>query len=241
MLRLNFCVWTQSETPGIDMRLWQACKKFDDAELKTATLVLGGLDLGQTDDFSAWARLFFLPDGRCAVKMRFWLPEDALTKYPNRPYGQWKRAGLLTVTQGPTTDYDEIEKTVLEDCQADGVQKVAYDKRFAEQMAQHLIGAGVEMVDQPQGFFLNEAIKRKGSLVATGDLCHGYNEILTWMASNYVLRHGSRGDVRPDKEKSADKIDGQVAIDMGLAVWVRQPAKVEKKYQLIILGQGASS
>lgn len=241
VLRLNFCVWTQAQTPGIDMKLWFACKQFPtEEELKTATHIIGALDLGQTDDFSAWARSWFLPDGRVAVKMRFWLPDVALTKYPNRPYAQWERAGILTITEGPTTDYDRIENTVREDCQADGVQMVAYDKRFAEQMAQHLIGAGIEMVDQPQGFYLNEAIKKKGSLIASGNLCHGYNEILTWMASNYVVRHGLRGDVRPDKERSADKIDGQVAVDMTLAIWVRQPAKVEKEYTMIVFGTSAT-
>jgi hypothetical protein len=31
------------------------------------------------------------------------------------------------------------------------------------------------------------------------------------------------GDVRPDKDKAPDKIDGQVALDMALARWMRQP------------------
>jgi hypothetical protein len=60
------------------------------------------------------------------------------------------------------------------------------------------------------------------------------------MASNYVVRHGLRGDVRPDKERSADKIDGQVAVDMTLAIWVRQPAKAEKEYTMIVFGTSAT-
>jgi phage terminase large subunit-like protein len=240
VLRLNFCVWTQSRTPGIDMRAWQACRPSPtDAELSAAPLKLGGLDLGQTDDISAFVKLYFLADGRVGVRVRFWLPDSALEKYPDRSYAHWHRLGLLDVTEGPTTDYDEIEETVKRDCLEEGIQSVGYDKRFAEQMAQHLIGAGVDMVDQPQGFQLNEAIKRKGALIANGALCHGGNEILTWMASNYILRHGLRGEVRPDKERAAEKIDGQVALDMGLALWVRQP--VEPKYQLLVIGAGGAS
>jgi phage terminase large subunit-like protein len=221
VLRLNFCVWTQAQVRAIDMPKWRAC------QAPPADLVghpcYGGLDLGQSDDFSAWVRLWDLEDGRVAVQARFWLPRAAVEKYPNRAYAQWERAGLLEITEGDVTDYGVIEVAVLADCQHDGVREVAYDKRFAEQMAQNLIGAGVAMIDQPQGFQLNEAIRKKGELIATGELCHGGNEILTWMADNYVVRHGLRGEFRPDKEKAADKIDGQVALDMALAIWIRQP------------------
>jgi phage terminase large subunit-like protein len=177
-----------------------------------------------------------LDDGRVVVKCRFWLPSAALIKYPHRPYASWQRRGLLTVTEGATTDYDTVEATVGADCHADGVRSVAYDKRFAEQLAQHLIGDGVDMIDQPQGFQLTEAIRRKGELVAARNLCHGGDEILAWMAANYVIRHGMRGDTRPDKDKAADKIDGQVALDMALAIWIRQPSTAPPAYQMIVFG-----
>lgn len=227
VLRLNFCVWTQVHTRAIDMVKWRQCGPLPlDDELRGHPLY-GALDLGQSDDFTAWIRLWDLEDGRVAVKARFWVPRAALEKYPNRPYSQWERAGILTVTEGDTTEYDAVEAAVLADCQADGVREVAYDKRFAEQLAQHLQGAGVTTEDQPQGFQLNEAIRKKGELIATGDLCHGNDPILSWMASNYVVRHGLRGDWRPDKDKAADKIDGQVALDMAIAIWIRQPVATE--------------
>lgn len=237
VLRLNFCVWTTTHTRAINMKQWQDCQPFPLASALVGVPCYGGLDLGQSDDFSAWVRIWTLDDGRVAVKCRFWVPQSALEQFPHRPYAQWKRAGLLEVTEGNTTDYDVIEAAVLEDCQQHGVRMVAYDKRFAEQLAQHLLGAGVTMVDQPQGFQLNEAIRRKVELIASGDLCHGHNEILSVMASNYVVRHGLRGDLRPDKERAADKIDGQVALDMALAIWVRQPAQPEKAYQMLVLGR----
>lgn len=236
VLRLNFCVWTTTHTRAIDMKQWHACEAPPPDRELIGVPCYGGLDLGQSDDFSAWIRIWTLKDGRVVVKPRFWVPRSALERYPHRPYKQWQRAGLLEVTEGNTTDYDVIETAVCEDCHRDGVRTVAYDRRFAEQMAQHLIGAGIDMLDQPQGFQLNEAIRRKGELIASGLLCHGSNEILSWMASNYVVRNGLRGDVRPDKERAADKIDGQVALDMALAVWVRQPAQVEPSYQMLVLG-----
>lgn len=223
VLRLNFCVWTQAHTRAIDMGQWQACQPLPPDEELAGQPCFGGLDLGQTDDFSSWVRIWDLGDGRVAVKVRFWIPRAALEKHPDRPYDVWVGKGLLEITEGTTTDYDVVERAVQADCQRDGVREVSYDKRFAEQLAQHLVGAGVVMVDQPQGFQLNEAIRKKLELIAEGDLCHGQHEILGWMAANYVLRTGMKGEVRPDKEKAAEKIDGQVALDMAIARWVRQP------------------
>jgi phage terminase large subunit-like protein len=223
LLRFNFCVWTQAQSRAIDMQKWAACGTFSESEL-IGKPCYGGLDLGQTDDFSAWVILWDLEDGRVAVKCRFWLPRAALTKYPDRQYDQWERAKLLTVTEGNTTDDDAVEAAVLADCQHYGVRQVAFDKKFAHQMSLHLLAEGVVMEDQPQGEHLNEGIQKKLKMIVDGDLCHGENAILTWMASNYVLKHNMRDKkVRPDKEKAADKIDGQVALDMAFAVWIRQP------------------
>lgn len=213
VLRLNFCVWTTQHTPAWAMTKWRNTpRRFTDEDLAERPCV-GGLDLGQTDDFAAWCRLWDF-DEWIAVKMRFWLPRAALTKYPDRPYAEWERAGILTVTEGDTTDDDLIEETVLEDCRTDGVLELAYDKRFAHQMALHLQGAGITVVDTPQGYALNESIKNFAKLVADQKVAHNDNLILTWMMDNTVLRHGTNKQVRLDKDASKEKIDGASALVM---------------------------
>lgn len=236
LLRFNFCAWTQQQTRAISLPHWNACDSPpSDADLIGAPCY-GAFDLGQSDDLSAWLRGWDLDDGRLVVKCRFWLPESALAKYPNRPYKEWQRAGVLTVTKGLITDYGIIEDTIATDCVADGVREVAYDKRFAEQMAQNLAGQGIVMVNTPQGFQLHEAIRKKLELIVAHLLCHGNNAILTWMASNYVVIHGTRGEMRPAKERASEKIDGQVALDMLLDRIVRQPVTKAPAYQMIVLG-----
>lgn len=230
VLRLNGCVWTQTHTRAIDLGKWQGCQDQPTDEELVGELCFGGLDLGMSDDFTAWVRVWILDDGRVVVKPRFWIPQVALEKYPHRPYAVWQREGVLNVTEGDATDYALVQQAVLEDCQRDGIREVAYDNRFAEQMAQGLMAAGITMVDQPQGFQLNEACRRMGELIVSGLLAHGHHPVLSWMASNYVERHGHRGDVRPDKEKASEKIDGIVALEMALARWVRQPAQNESIY-----------
>jgi phage terminase large subunit-like protein len=213
--RLNFCVWTEQRVVFLDMGAWLECATFTEDELGGATCY-AGLDLGQSDDLSAFVRIWTLADGRIAVKARFWVPESALQQYPERPYAQWKAAGVLEITQGTTTDEDQVEEAVQADCLADGVRTLAYDKRFANHMALHLQGAGITCVDTPQGFQLTEAMRRLEKLTKDRAIAHNGNPILAWMASNLVARFGRNKEVRPDKDASAEKIDGVVALIMAL-------------------------
>ena len=233
VLRLNFCVWTQASERAISPTDWAANGAAIDALALVGKPCYGGLDLGQTDDFSAWVRLWDLLDGRYAVRVRFWIPAVARDKHPNRPYAEWERAGVLDVTEGNTTDYARIQAVVAEDCRADGVLDVAYDKRFAEQMAQNLQGEGLTLTDQPQGWQLNEACGRLLELITERRLCHGQHPVLAWMATNLVIRHGRgpEGDrIRPDKQRAPDKIDGMVALIMALARAIVQPPPQESAY-----------
>jgi phage terminase large subunit-like protein len=232
VLRFNFCVWTQGASRAIDMGQWAACQDMPmDSELVGAPCY-GGLDLGETDDFSAWTRIWLLPDGRVAVKTRYWIPQAAKERFPSRPYGEWERAKLLTVTDGNETDYEALRATVLEDCANDGVIAIAFDPRSATETAQELTKAGIVMIKIPQGFGLNEAIRKTLELVSSGDLCHGREKILAWMASNVVLITGTKGDKRLAKEKSPEKIDGISslvnAIEWGL---VRRDREAESVYR----------
>jgi len=225
LLRFNFCVWTQQQTRFLDMGAWHQCPTFDDADVAGAT-VYAGLDLGQSDDLCAFVLLFVLADGRMAVRSRFWLPSAALQRYPDRPYDEWRRHGHLTVTDGTITDYQIVEDAVAADCIDYGVTECAFDKRFANQMAQNLMGQGITMVDMPQGFFLNEALRKLADVVATLQLLHGHNPILTTMAANAVVRHGHNKTIRLDKDTAAEKIDGIAALAMAIGRAIVTPPDV---------------
>lgn len=240
VLRLNFCVWTLQHTKAINIQQWLACQPMPSAsELLTAEYVCGCLDLGETDDISAWGRLWIFRDGRVAVKMRYFLPEGALEKYPDRPYDQWRRAGLLTVTEGEVIDYAKVRAAIVEDARRDGVRSIYFDPKTARETAQILQGQGLEMVIVPGGFALHEAIKRTLAMIASGTLCHGNEEILTWMASNVVLRTGDRGEFRIDKQRAPEKIDGIAALIMGIdGGVVRRERMPDPSYQVMFFGGG---
>jgi phage terminase large subunit-like protein len=237
VLRLNGCIWTQQQTRFYDMEAWRACSaNVADSEL-VGVPCYGGLDLGKSDDFSAFVLLWVLPDGRHVVRVWFWIPDSALQRFPTRPYEMWKRAGVINVTPGAVTDLDFVEKAISELCQQHSPRMVGYDDRYAEQMRLHLEGDGINMVKVRQGFGLNEALTRMNELVMQRVLCHGGHPILTWMADNLMVRQGTMGEIRPDKERAAEKIDGQVALAMALQCAIGDSADTESVWDKMARGE----
>lgn len=214
VLRLNFCVWTRSSQRFIPADQWAACAgTVADADL-VGLPCYAGLDLGETDDFSAFALVFLLDDGRWYVRGRCWIPDAATVAKPDRPYRAWQDEGTLTVTDGNQADYDLIETDVLAACQELGVRQLAYDKRFAEQMAQHLTAAGVECVDTPQGYQLNAALREMSRRVKAGTLAHDGKTLMAWHIDNAVTRTGRERQIRLDKDAPGDKMDWAAALAM---------------------------
>lgn len=227
VLRLNFCVWTQANNRIFDAAKWAACAEAVPDSALEGRPCFGAIDLGQSDDLSAWVRGWQLEDGRVAVRCRFWLPAAAQAKYPDRPYAMWARTGALTITEGDVTDFTLVQEQILADVQDSGVRVVGFDRRFAVQMAQNLQGHDITMVQVPQGFELNEAIRLVIKWVADGVLAHGGDPVLTWMADNAVVRHGINKQIRLDKDAAKDKIDGIVALAMMAQMLALTPSDPE--------------
>jgi phage terminase large subunit-like protein len=120
-------------------------------------------------------------------------------------------------------DMDLVEDAVHALCDRYAVRELAYDKRFAAHLVQHLEGAGLTCIDTPQGFQLHEAITTLERLVSEGNLVHGGNPILAWQADNFVTRRGRQGEKRPDKPSAKDKIDAVVALTMAIDRVIRRP------------------
>ncbi len=53
-------------------------------------------------------------------------------------------------------------------------------------------------------------------LALQGRIAHGGNPILRWNFDNLVVRTDAAGNIKPDKEKAEEKIDGCVATIMAL-------------------------
>lgn len=221
-LRLHMNQWTQAESRWIAPERWRSCAGAVDAEGLRGRTCYGGLDLSTTTDVSAFVLIFPpLAEGDpYQVLCRFWVPEDNMRVRSRRdrvPYDAWVRQGYISTTPGDVIDYDFIVAEIDDLAQRYDIQEIAFDRWGATRIYQQLEDARMTMVQFGQGFAsMSPPMKELEKLILSSQLAHGGNPVLTWMADNLVARQDPAGNIKPDKEKSLEKIDGMVALIMGL-------------------------
>lgn len=84
-------------------------------------------------------------------------------------------------------------------------------------MVQNLEGMGFTVVPFGQGFKdMSPPSKELMKLTLEGKLAHGGHPVLAWMMDNIFIRTDPASNIKPDKEKPKEKIDGAVATIMAL-------------------------
>lgn len=232
-LRLHLGIRTKQQTRYLDVDKWDINAAMVDPLRLKGRECFGGLDLGSTSDLTALAWVFPADDGAFDVLLRCWAPEDSLPDLDLRTANAasgWVKQGWLTTTPGDVTDYDFIEAQIKQDRDEFLVTEVAYDRWNASQLVNNLTNDGAPMITMGQGFASMSAptkdLQRLIKLGAKVDddgvpvkpmIRHGGNPLLRWMVDNFAVAMDPAGNVKPDKANAGDKIDGVVALIMGLA------------------------
>jgi phage terminase large subunit-like protein len=83
-----------------------------------------------------------------------------------------------------------------------------------------LVEEGVNMLAFSQGIMtISPYAKELERLVIEGThLNHFGHPVLAWNAGNVVVHMDANGNIKPDKKKSEERIDGIIAAIMGLGV-----------------------
>jgi phage terminase large subunit-like protein len=219
-LRLN--QWVKQSIRWMPMEKWDACKFTVDAESLEGRVCYGGLDLSSTTDITAFV-LVFPPaddDDKYSVLPFFWIPEDNIDLRVRRDHVQydvWEKQGFLHTTEGNVVHYGFIEKIIEGLGERYNIREVAFDRWGAVQMVQNLEGMGFTVVPFGQGYKdMSPPTKELMKLVLEQKLAHGGHPALRWMMDNIYIRTDPAGNIKPDKEKSTEKIDGAVALVMAL-------------------------
>ena len=214
-LTFAVCVGTPKERKA-------ACSFKVDEEALEGRVCYGGLDLSSTTDITAFV-LVFPPldeDDKFCILPYFWIPEDTLELRVRRdhvPYDVWERQGFLETTEGNVVHYGYIEKFIERLGERFNIREIAFDRWGAVQMVQNLEGMGFTVVPFGQGFKdMSPPTKELMKLTLEQKLAHGGHPVLRWMMDNIYIRTDPAGNIKADKEKSTEKIDGAVATIMGL-------------------------
>jgi phage terminase large subunit-like protein len=219
-LRLN--QWVKQAIRWMPMDRWDKCAFAVDEEDLLGRVCYGGLDLSSSIDITAFV-LVFPPedeDDKYVVLPYFWLPEETLNLRVNRdhvPYDVWEKQGFIKTTEGNVVHYGFIEKFIESLGEKYNIREIAFDRWGAVQMVQNLEGMGFTVVPFGQGFKdMSPPTKELMKLTLEEKVAHGGHPVLRWMMDNIFIRTDPAGNIKPDKEKSTEKIDGAVAAIMAL-------------------------
>ena len=219
-LRLN--QWVKQAVRWMSMEKWDKCAFVTDEDDLEGRVCYGGLDLSSTTDITAFV-LVFPPmdeDDKYIILPYFWIPEENMAQRVNRdhvPYDLWERQGFLQTTEGNVVHYGYIEKFIENLGERFNIREIAFDRWGAVQMVQNLEGMGFTVVPFGQGFKdMSPPTKELMKLVLEERIAHGGHPVLRWMMDNVCARTDPAGNVKMDKEKSTEKIDGAVATVMAL-------------------------
>lgn len=217
-------VWTDAAVAWInDDKFAASGSEFDPSDLYGQECY-AGLDLSKTNDMSALTLLFPELDGSFKCLYYFWLPKDKLKDRNSRNYEQylkWNKRGLIEFTEGETIDHAFIRKKINQLAQEYTIKCIGYDRAYATMLINQLdkedgflcapIGQGFLTMSAPTSDYERLILERK--------MNHGCNPVIRWMQANVVIEKDAAGNIKPNKAKSEDKIDGVVSNIIALATF----------------------
>lgn len=216
--RLHLNMWTRQSTRWVSMERWAACRAEIDLDALKGRPCFGGLDLSSTTDVSAFSLLFPDDEGGYDLLNWFWIPAENMIERERRdrvPYMTWQRQGWVTATEGNVIDYDFIEQAITSLADKFEIREIGYDPWNATQLVLKLQDKGLAMVPVRQGFAsMSAPSKAFESLILSGRLRHRGDPVMRWMVDSVTVAQDPAGNikpVKPDRQQSANRIDGVVA------------------------------
>jgi phage terminase large subunit-like protein len=223
--RLNLNQWVKQYTRWMPMDKWDKCGFSVNISSLKGRECYGGLDLSTTEDMTAFVLVFPPEDmndenDKFIVLPFFWIPEESIERRVLKdrvPYDEWEKAGLIKTTDGAVIDYNYIQEEIESLRELYRIKEIAFDRWGAHLIRQNLENARFKMVDFGQGYAsMSPASKELMRLILEERIAHGGNKILRWNFDNIVVKQDEVGNIKPNKQKAIERIDGAIALIMSL-------------------------
>ena len=218
--RLHLNQWTTNETKWISDSQWMTCNlneiNLEDLRGKEC---YAGLDLASVRDISAFV-LVFPTEKEMQIVPYFFTPKDNAFIRSRRDgvdYIAWEKEGHMILTEGDVTDYNFIKEEIKKLAEQFNILSIAYDRWNSSQLVIDLLQEGLPLAPFGQGFVsMSAPTKELERLVLAKEINHAGNPVMRWMCSNLQMKFDPAGNIKMDKGKSKEKIDGMVALTMAL-------------------------
>ncbi|MCA0944501.1 terminase large subunit [Salipiger pacificus] len=216
-------IWLSSDQALFSPSAWRANRvpglRLEDFEGEPC---YGGIDLSTKTDLAGLSLIFpFMDDDhgeRVAIFGQAFLPQLAVDEARAAVYPEWARKGKLIVTPGDVTDFQAIEDHILDLNQRFQLRDMAFDPWSATQLAQRLMGEGVNMTEfRATTANFSEPTKELEAMIIAGKCIHDDDQgPLSWCISNVVGHYDARQNVYPRRERKDQKIDVAIATIMAI-------------------------
>lgn len=234
--RLN--VWTNQTVRWVNIDTWRSNSGAIAEDQLYGKTCYSGLDLSNNTDLTAMVHVFPWDDGKLVVLPRLWVPEINAKERERKdrvPYLTWAKQGMIRLTPGNVIDHKTIRTDVLNDSKKFKIANLGFDRWNFEGLRQQLMDEGVPeklMVAVGMGYAsMSAPMKKLEEMYLSGKLIGLDNPVLTWMASNVVADKDPAGNIKPNKEKSGERIDGIVALIVALCIWLVVAKPKESVYE----------
>ncbi len=210
--------WLNADTSWMDMHAWANCADPDLREEEFAGLdCVVALDAAFKTDIFAKIKIIER-NGIYYAFGKYYAPRRMLDMKGNEQLAAWAQEGWITASDGEVVDIEHVRDDIRHDAGLHTLTEVAFDPHQLTQFAGEMLQDGVQMVElRPTVLNFSEPMKRLTELVLTGRFRHNGDPVLEWMASNVVCHTDHKDNIYPNKEKPENKIDGIVALIMGLS------------------------
>lgn len=226
-LQLHLGIWVGNFEAWIPEKEYMKCDlgavSLDDLADRQA---YGGLDLASVRDLSSLS-LYYPPirEGKKLVQPGviykwYWCPEDTIyqrSQKENIHFEEWVKEDYIIATPGNVQDYAYLKSDILHICEQHDVHSIAFDRWNSSQLVIELLEEGVDMEQMGQGFgSMSTPTKTLEKLIMKREVNHQGNPVSRWQYQNVVLEKNPTGDIKPNKKRSKDKIDGVVSDVMAV-------------------------
>ena len=222
----NLNIWTNVASVWIQDAVWMSGStsyKYDDLR---GRICFAGLDLASTRDIAACTFLFPpVEEGEKYKQItKYYCPEEQIkerSRTDRVPYQQWVADGWLTATPGNVIDYDFIEADIYKAAADFELQLLYYDRYNGSKVIPSISESGLTCDPFAQTpLYFNAPLKEIERLALGGMFDQCKDPIMRWMAGNVVICMDGNGNIKFDKSKAREKIDGMVSLGMAFGAYL---------------------
>ena len=226
----NLNMWVDAPTVWIPDDVVKENNKNLDESLLLGEQCYVGIDLSSKTDLTCAS--FFFPKYN-AFKCLYILPEQKVIERDDRvDYRLWAEQGYVTVSPGRVIDEDWYMSRLLQELDKYDIRCIAYDPWGMWNMIQKFGRYQEVLMEYQQSIrYMSVPTKWYEAAMLKGELNLMHNPILRWNMKNVVVYIDPNANIKLDKARSRNKIDGVVACVNAVGGWLNLTAgKTEEIY-----------